>query len=394
MEFKTNYVLEDYILNTKWDDFPGQVKERAVVCAIDLMMALIIGSKGNQYKSGIALAKSLYKDGQVPVIGSRDTFSFMGAAVAMSHAANSFDIDDGHNMIKGHPGSAIIAGILAAALDKDISYKDFLTTLIVSYEVAVRSGLAIQKYYNYMHSTGAYGAVGTSAGVGRIFKLDKVQLNNALSIADFHAPLTPVIRSVEYPSMNKDGVPFGTLIGVMAVLETIQGVTGKTHLLELDEYEYLLNTLGREYEVMNLYFKPYTCCRWAHPPIRASLALKEKHSIDTNRIKEVNVYTFKLATMLSKMKPKLTDEAQYNISYPIAAAIVDGDLGFEQVIESKLDRKEVTDLMDRINYVIDDELEARFPAERLCRVEFVLDDGTSYTSEVIGAREKQRIMWI
>ncbi len=136
---------------------------------------------------------------------------------------------------------------------------------------------------------------------------------------------------------------------------------------------------------MNLYFKPYTCCRWAHPPIRASLALKEKHSIDTNRIKEVNVYTFKLATMLSKMKPKLTDEAQYNISYPIAAAIVDGDLGFEQVIESKLDRKEVTDLMDRINYVIDDELEARFPAERLCRVEFVLDDGTSYTSEVIGA---------
>lgn len=398
MNFKTDYILENYILNTKWEDLPKHVQDRAVVCSIDLMMALILGSKGNQYKAGVNLAKSIYKEGNVPVVGLDDKFNFIGATVAMGHASNSFDIDDGHNMIKGHPGTSIIAGILAAALEKDIPYKEFLTTLVVSYETAIRSGLAIQKHYNYLHSTGTYGAVGTSAGVSRIFGFSKEQLNNSLSIADFHAPLTPVMRAVEYPSMNKDGVPFGALIGAMAVLETLSGSTGKTHLLELDEFEYLLDSLGKEYEIMNLYFKPFTCCRWAHPAILASLSLIEKYDVDKNKISKVNVHTFDSASRLSKIIPKSTDEAQYNISFPIAVGIVDGDVGIEQVIDDNLGREEVISFMNKINFVVDAEIESRFPAERMCKVEFILEDGTAYMSDLfepIGeAKDNVDMNWI
>lgn len=398
MNFETNYILEDYIIDTKWEDIPHEVRERAIVCSIDLIMALIIGSKGRQFKSGVSLVKSLYKNGNVSIVGLKETFNFAGASIAMAHSANSFDIDDGHNMIKGHPGASIIGGVLAAALYKNISYKEFLTTLVVSYEVAIRSGLAIQNHYNYLHSTGSYGAVGTSAGVSKIFKLNKEELNNALSIADFHAPLTPVMRSVEYPSMNKDGVPFGTLIGVMAVLETMEGVTGKTHLLELEEYRYLLDTLGNDYEVMNLYFKPYTCCRWSHQPIEASLSLMNKHNIKHEEIKKINVYTFESAAKLSKIIPKTTDEAQYNISFPIAAAIIDKDLGFEQVIEENLDRKEVIELMGKINYIVDDEIEEKFPEERLSKVEVVLNSGIKYKSDIFDApgesKDNVGIDWI
>ena len=345
MDFITSYKLENYILDTKWEDLPKRVQERAIVCTIDLMMALILGSKGNQFKAGVSLAKNLYKEGDVPVVGLKDKFSVMGATVAMGHASNSFDIDDGHNMIKGHPGTSFIAGILAAALDKDISYKKFLTTLVIAYETAIRSGLAMQDHYNFLHSTGAYGAVGTCAGMGRIFGLNKEQLNNALSIADFHAPLTPVMRAVEYPSMNKDGVPFGALVGATALYETLNGSIGKTYTLELKEYEYLLNSLGLEYEIMNLYFKPYTCCRWAHPAIEASLSLINGHKIDIKDIKFINVRTFISATRLSKIYPKTTDEAQYNISYPIAVGIVDGDVGIGQVIDKNLGRQEVLEMM-------------------------------------------------
>jgi len=398
MNFVTNYILEDYILNTKWEDLPKQVQDRAIVCSIDLMMALILGSKGNQYKVGDSLAKSIYKDGNIPVVGSKEKFSFIGATVAMGHSSNSFDIDDGHNMIKGHPGTSIIAGVLAAALEKDITYKEFLTTLVVSYETAIRSGLAIQDHYNYLHSTGAYGAVGTSAGVSRIFGFNKEQLNNALSIADFHAPLTPVMRAVEYPSMNKDGVPFGALVGAMAVLETLAGSIGKTHLLELKKYEYLLESLGKEYEILNLYFKPFTCCRWAHPAISASLSLIKENYIDINNICKVNVYTFISATRLSKIFPKITDEAQYNISFPIAVAIVDGDVGIEQVNDKNLDRIEVINIMKKINFIVDEEIEARFPAERLCKVEFILNNGTSYTSDIFApigeAKDNIDLIWI
>ena len=380
MDFITNYKLENYILDTKWEDLPKRVQERAIVCSIDLMMALILGSRGNQFKVGVSLAKKLYKGGNVPVVGLNDKFSVMGATVAMGHASNSFDIDDGHNMIKGHPGTSFIAGILAAALDKDISYKEFLTTLVVAYETAIRTGLAMQDHYNFLHSTGAYGAVGTCAGMGRIFNLSKEQMNNALSIADFHAPLTPVMRAVEYPSMNKDGVPFGALVGATALYETLNGSIGRTYTLELKEYEYLLNSLGLEYEIMNLYFKPYTCCRWAHPAIEASLSLINEHKIDIKDIKSINIRTFVSATRLSKIYPKTTDEAQYNISYPIAVGIVDGDVGIEQVIDENLGRKEVIEMMDKIKFVVDEDIESKFPAKRLCRVEFILNNGKSYLS--------------
>ncbi len=143
MEFCTDYTLEKFILNTRWEDLPGEVRERAVVCGIDLTAALLPGARGRQFQTGLFMARNFYKEGTVPVVGSRETFCVLGSAVAMSHASNSFDIDDGHNMIKGHPGASFVGGVLAAALEKGISYREYLTALTVCYEAAIRCGLAI-----------------------------------------------------------------------------------------------------------------------------------------------------------------------------------------------------------------------------------------------------------
>lgn len=109
----------------------------------------------------------------------------------MGHSSNSFDIDDGHRAICGHPGTSFVAGVLAAALEKNATWREYLTTLTVCYELSIRWALAMQDHYKFLHSTGAYGAFGTAAGIGRLYGFDERQLNNALSIADFHAPMTP-----------------------------------------------------------------------------------------------------------------------------------------------------------------------------------------------------------
>lgn len=380
MNFITNYKLERYILDTKWEDFPPRVQERARGCGIDLMTALILGSRGLQFQAGSRLAQQLYASGDVPVVGSDNTYSFLGATVAMGHASNSFDIDDGHNMIKGHPGTSFVAGILAAGLEQNITYREYLTTLVIAYDVAVRTGLAIQNHYGFLHSTGTYGAVSTAAGVGRIFGLSKEDLNNALSVADFHAPLTPVMRAVEYPSMNKDGVPFGALLGAMAVLETQAGTTGKTYTLELEEYQPLLDTLGQTYEIMNLYFKPFTCCRWAHQPIQAWLDMKKAEGISSEDIVKVTVHTFEAASRLSKIVPHRADEAQYNIAWPVAAALVHGDLGYKQVTEEALEDPAVLNMMQRLEFSVDPKMDAQFPEKRLAWIEVLLKDGRTLKS--------------
>ena len=381
MKFETTYRLENFILNTRWEALPGEVQERLRGCFLDLMGALLIGSRSEQFQVGLRLAESLYGNGQLPVIGSDKRFNFMGASCAMGHSSNAYDIDDGHNLIRAHPGTSFIGPILAAAYEKNISRNEFLATLLVAYETTIRSGAAIMDYYRYAHSSGTFGAVGTAVGVGRIYGFNKEQLNHALSVAEFNAPLVPGIRSVEYPSMNKDGVAFGAMIGALAVQAVMCGFEGNKNLLEAEEYCHYLDDLGENYEVMELYFKPYTCCRWAHPVIDACIGLMTQHRLSPERIRKVTVKTFHRATLLSKIVPKTVDEAQYNIAYPVAAALIYRDFGYAQVRQESMGDPKVVDMMEKLTFETDPKLDAQFPARRICRVQIETLDGNSYLSD-------------
>lgn len=380
MKFKTTYKLENFILNTDWTDLPKEIKERLKGCLIDLMGAMIVGSRSEQFAVGIRLAEKIYGRGEIPIIGSDKRFGFMGASAALGHSSNAYDIDDGHNITRAHPGTSFIGALLAAAYEKNISRNDLLTAMLVAYETTIRSGAAIMDYYNYAHSSGTFGAVGVAAGVGRIYGFSREQINNALSVAEFNAPLVPGIRSVEYPSMNKDGVPFGVMVGALAVMETLCGFEGNKNLLEADEYKHYLDDLGSKYQVMDLYFKPYTCCRWSHPAIDACIGLMDKHGIKYTDIKKVTIHTFNRATLLSKIVPKTVDEAQYNIAYPVAAALVYKDFGFAQVRNESLGESRVVDMMSKLSFVTEPELDAEFPKHRICRAEITTKDGNTFLS--------------
>jgi len=380
LHFETTYKLEDFILNTSWNDLPAEVQQRMKGCFVDLMGALIVGSRSRQFEAGLRLAESVFGTGDIPVIGSDKEFNFMGASTAMGHSSNAYDIDDGHNMTRAHPGTSFVGAVLAAAYEKNLTRNEFLTAMLVAYETTIRSGAAIMDYYKYAHSSGTFGAVGVAAGVGRIYGFTKEQLNNVLSVAEFNAPLVPGIRSVEYPSMNKDGVPFGVMTGIMAVRASQCGFEGNKNLLEADEYKHYLDDLGEKYQVMDLYFKPYTCCRWAHPAIDACVGLMKENNITYNDIESATIKTFHRATLLSKIVPKTADEAQYNIAYPVAASLVYGDFGLAQVREENLGDPKVVEMMGKLRFEVDDKLDAQFPAKRICRAEIITKDGRKLIS--------------
>ena len=381
MHFETTYQLENFILNTQWKDVPEEVKQRMKGCFVDLMGALVIGSRSRQFEAGLKLAETIFGEGQIPVVGSPKKFNFLGASTAMGHSSNAYDIDDGHNMTRAHPGTSFVGAVLAAAYENDLSRDEFLTAMLVAYETTIRIGAAIMDYYQYAHSSGTFGAVGVAAGVGRILGFTKEEMNNVLSVAEFNAPLVPGIRSVEYPSMNKDGVPFGVMTGILAVKASQCGFVGNKNLLESDEHKHYLDDLNTKWQVMDLYFKPYTCCRWAHPAIDACVGLMKEHGITADDIESAAIHTFHRATLLSKIVPQSADEAQYNIAYPVAAALVHGDFGLAQVREENLGDPKVLEMMKRLSFVVDEKLDAQFPARRICRAEIVTKDGRTFLSD-------------
>ena len=181
--------------------------------------------------------------------------------------------------------------------------------------------------------------------------------------------------------MNKDGVPFGAMIGALAVQAVLCGFEGNKNLLEAEEHCHYLDDLGEKFEIMQLYFKPYTCCRWAHPVIDACIGLVRQHSLTPDQIAHVTVQTFHRATLLSKIVPKTVDEAQYNIAYPVAAALLYQDFGYAQVRQESLGDPKVVAMMEKLSFETDPALDAQFPARRICRVKIETTDGHTYISD-------------
>lgn len=384
--------VESYVLNEKWEDLPEIVQEQAVKCMIDLIGGVSVGYQTSSSIRMTNSSKQLFSGNQATLLVTGEKTSMTGAALANGMVANALDIDDGYSMVKGHPGCGIFSGLLAAGEYKKTSYRDFLTALVIAYEISIRQGLALQDFYNYYHGSGSWAAFGTAAGMGRLLDLPEKELKEALAIADFNAPLTPVMRSVETPAMGKDGVYGGSMIGAMAIIMAQEGTTARRYILHEEKYKDYISSLGQEYKFLDLYFKFFTCCRWAHAPICGSLELINKNKINYENIAEIRIHTFKAAESLYKGKPTDTEEAQYNVAYPIAAAIVYGEVGPNQVLDNKIDDPDILNLMDKMKFIISDEFEKAFPSKRLCEVEIKLKDGNAYKSglcEPIGEPKDQ-----
>lgn len=58
-----------------------------------------------------------------------------------------------------------------------------------------------------------------------------------------------------------------------------------------------------------------------------ALELAHQNSVAPNDISRIRVRTFEAAVKLSRAHPQNTEQAQYNLTYPVAAALIDGELG-------------------------------------------------------------------
>ena len=193
------------------------------------------------------------------------------------------------------------------------------------------------------------------------------------------------MRVIDQPTMLKDGSGWGAMAGVSAALLAEVGFTGAPALtIERDDAAPWWATLGREWKIREQGFKPHGSCWWAQPPIEAALALVRTHGIRPADILAIRVETFEKAVHLAHPAPTLTDEAQYSLPFPVAAALVkasrpdDGGwygLGPDELLEDALADPETRRLAAAVTLVEDPALTARFPGRFLARVELTLADG-------------------
>lgn len=373
--------LLDFILDTKCENLDESVVEQARKCFLDLAGVMCAGAKNNSAKKAARYVSENFPEGECTIMATGESSNLIGASLANGMSANALDMDDGYSLLRGHPGAGFFGALVTAAEISRCTYGEFLAALVVSYEVSIRQGYSIRDFYKWDHSSGCYSAFGTAAGVGKLLGLNRDELEMALGISDFIAPLNPAKRSCYIPSMNKDGIYYGQHAGTQAVMLAKSGITGKNPVIFDEAYRPYLDTLGEKFYMFDLYVKFYSCCRWAHSPIRAVKSLMETNRIMPTDIAKVDVYSFGNAGTLYKCAPKNEDEAQYNIKYPIAAQIVFGDCGPLESSTTKMLDKRIAPMVEKIHFYQEPEYDKVFPAQRLSRVEIMLKNGRVIVSD-------------
>jgi 2-methylcitrate dehydratase PrpD len=373
-----------FALGLQWDGLPEPVRRQARLALLDVLGATIAGSRTPVAGIAANAAREIWGSDGASIVLSGLTATAAGAAFANGCLANALDIDDGYRPVKGHPGAVVFPAALAAAEIGSSSGAAFLAAVVAGYEVAMRAGPALHDAYGYYHGSGSWAALGAAAASGRLFELTQEQLTHALGIAEYHGPLAPIMRCVEHPGMVKDGIGWGAAAGVSAAQLAGAGFTGLPSVFDVRPEA--AGDIGRAYKILDLYFKPHACCRWAQPAIEGIRRLRDRHAIDAAAVQSVRLLTFEAATRLGPVLPATTEEAQYSLAWPIAAALVDGWVGPEQVSEARLADPRIRDLARRVEAAVSPDLERRFPAEALCEIEVRMRDGAAYRSGVCGAQ--------
>jgi len=377
-------------------DLPADVVAQAQRCLLDLIGVAAAGSRTPASAIARAYASSQMAgtDHAARMLLDGRRAGLAGAAFAGATTIDSFDAHDGHVLTKGHSGVAVLAALLAyvdgGIADKArIDGREFLTCLVIGYEIATRAGIALHTTVPDFHCSGAWNSLACAAIGARFMHFDDVRTRHALGIAEYFGPRGQILRVCDTPTMPKDGSGWGAHAGVSAALLARDGFTGAPALtVERDDAREYWTDLGSRWRIREQYFKAYPVCRWAQPAVEAMLSLVRAHRFSDADVAGIGIESFREAIDLGSQcrYPTTTDEAQYSLPYPVAAALVHGRIGAAEVEASALRDPRITRLLETMTLTVDPAFARLFPAERWARVRITLGDGRTLVSAPARAR--------
>jgi 2-methylcitrate dehydratase PrpD len=376
------------ITSITWEDLPLEVKIQAKSCLKDIVAAYAGSLLLPVSAQAEALVSSQFQAGNVPLWFRGKRMSLTGAAFFNSMAIDSCDCHDGFRPNMGHAGATVVPVVVGACAGKEVSGKELLTSVVMGYEIACRAGLAVHKFYTPIyHSSGAWAALGACAGGARIAGIDKDSIDNVLGIAEYYAPISPLLRCTNSPGSVKDGAAAGALAAALALEMHAHGMYGLPSIFSAEEVGHKqIVSLGDDWIILRQYFKPYPTCRWTHPVVEGVLHLQREYGITYKDIERIEIETFDAAANMVKFPPKHTDAAQYSMPWVVAAVLVDGELGIEQIHPKRFSEKAIIELGYRIKTKIADDIQKRFPEECLARVTIFTKDNRKLSAPTMGAR--------
>ncbi len=381
----------NFIHELHWDYVPDNIKAATRYALLDLLGVAASGTETDLSKIIRNHAVSQFGCSD-PAQVARILFdgrqcSVSGAALAGGMLIDSVDAHDGYKPTKGHIGCGVLPAVLAfAEIDEHVSEAEFLCRILMGYEVGGRAGIALHKTACDYHTSGAWIALASAAVGARSLHLDQTQSREAVGIAEYHGPRSQMMRCIDHPTMLKDGSGWGAMAGCSAALLAKDGFTGAPAVtIEGDDVRDIWADIGSNWIVTDQYVKAYPVCRWAQPAIAGVLAIKDKYDFLPEQVKRIEIGTFHESKRLAVSSPMTTEQAQYSLPFPVAAAVVYNDVSVEHIDGAGLKDDGVLRLSNMIEMVEVDDYNQCFPDRRKSHVVIELNDGQVLESGTVEA---------
>lgn len=388
--------LAEYAISTRFEDLPGEVLEHARHVFLDTLGVIMGGSIEPQAS---AMAHRLGRQGGGPctIIGHDLQSSKLNAALVNGTAATWLDFDSGHRPPPGkpllpaaHPPVHLVPAALATAEAVGASGAEFLTALVVGYDIGARIGMA-SRLRAEIHPHGTYHNVSAASAAARLEGADAILMKDTIALA-VHLEIMPSFENA-YQGCTVRNVyaGVGSAAGILAAQLAKTGFSPEHNALGsiyggiispwLDP-ERAVKQLGRQYEITQGFIKPFAACRFAHPAVEAAEKLIKKHPVDPDDIDTVEVMTFDWAASLNDQMPQTDLAAKFSVPWAVASMLVRRSAGADEFRSAALRDEHLRAVAARIRVKEDARFSSMTPSKRPARVTVKTRSGKAYTEEV------------
>jgi 2-methylcitrate dehydratase PrpD len=359
-----------YAVNGTYDQVPKEIAELGKVLTLTVLGTTIAGAGAEGCRALADLIGEWGGKGECTIMMYGGKVPAHNAVFVNSYIARALDFCEG--MVPGmHLGASCVpVGLAAAELAGGCTGKEFLTSLVVGAEVASRINAC--STYNGFDPTGVCTILGATVMAGRILGIDRETMLNALGIAfnraggSFQSNIdgSLVVRAIQ-GFASRDAVISIQLakIGITGPQNFLKGLYGYFHLFGKGgcEIDTLLGNWMKTFLLKRMNFKKYPSCWATASGTDATLELIRATNLMPADVKHVSVtmtpYAYKLVGHKFELGDKPTVNAQFNVSYCVANALVRRASKIEHFDVPAVRDQEVLDMVTKIDVTVDPELE-------------------------------------
>ena len=401
MEIPLTRQLASFCHNLRYDNLPEKVIDRTKYFFLDYLGVAVRGSLSDSSQPLYRLTADLGGAGTATVLGSAQKTTFAYAALANGTSAHSIELDDTHQGGSIHLGVSVFSTALAVAEQVGASGKDFIAASVAGFEAAARLAMALRPKEHYargFHPTATCGTFGSAVAAAKLLGLNEAQLVSALGIAGSQAA-----GSMEFltdGAWTKRLHPgWAAFSGIHAALLAREGFIGPATIVEgkdgfLKAYSLhadpgkVSDGLGVDFQILQTAVKPHSCCRYTQAPIDATLQLVKEHSLQPRDIERVTIGMLETGIPVicepaeRKRHPAGIVDAQFSLPFGIAVALIKRRAGLEEFSQPVLNDPLIQEVMAKVGYTRDPELERNYPREWPAWARAKLKDGREVFAHV------------